>query len=179
MSALNEKTLVLNQGYQPTAIVPWQKAITLLFLEKAEVVREYEDRDIRSTRLVIKMPAVVRLVKAFKGRSKPVKFNRINIFARDDYSCLYCGKKYPVKQLTFDHVNPKSRGGKTKWDNIATACGKCNRKKGGRLPDEAGMKLKTKPYRPKKTPSLVVTISQTSVPDAWRDFLYWTGELTE
>lgn len=173
------ETLVLSQGYQPVAVVPWQKAITLLFLGKIEIVREYEDRNLRSTHMVIKMPAVVRLLNAFKKRPNRVKFNRANIYARDKYKCQYCGSTKLIKELTFDHVVPRTQGGKTTWENIVSSCNFCNLKKGGRTPEQAGMPLLTKPVKPKYQPSLHITVSKRSVPDAWRDFLYWTGELDE
>ena len=84
------QTLVLSQGYEPIKIVSWQRAITLLFLGKVEVVEEY-DRGIKTTSLVIKIPSVVRLLNAFRRHKKPVKFSRINIYGRDKYTCQYCG----------------------------------------------------------------------------------------
>lgn len=111
MEAMN-RTLVLSQGYEPVKIVSWQRAITLLFLGKVEVIEEY-DRNIKSTSMVIKIPAVVRLLGAFRRHKKPVKFSRVNIYARDHYKCQYCGKKASLTELTYDHVVPRSRGGLT------------------------------------------------------------------
>ena len=82
-----------------------------------------------------------------------------------------------LDDLTFDHVLPRSKGGKTIWSNIVTACSICNRKKANRTPQEAGMKLLKAPVQPSATPVLIITLSRESVPDAWRDYLYWTGEL--
>jgi 5-methylcytosine-specific restriction endonuclease McrA len=169
-------TLVLSQGFEPVKIVPWQRAITLLFLGKVEVIEEY-DRDIKTTSVLIKIPAVVRLLKAFRRYQKPVKFSRVNIYGRDKYTCQFCGVKKSIDDLTYDHVVPRSRGGKTNWENIVTCCQACNRRKANRTPAEAGMKLLKEPVQPSATPTLVVTISKSSVPDAWRDYMYWTGEL--
>jgi 5-methylcytosine-specific restriction endonuclease McrA len=170
------QTLVLDQGYRPIEIVHWTRAVTLFFQGKAEIVSEY-DGFIRSTLLVIKIPAVVRLVRAFRRHKKPVKFSRVNIYGRDNYQCLYCGVKQTLGELTYDHVIPRSQGGKTTWTNIATACAECNGRKAGRTPEQAGMKLRKKPVQPVDLPAIVLSLSKESVPDAWRDFLYWTGDL--
>jgi 5-methylcytosine-specific restriction endonuclease McrA len=172
------QTLVLSQGFEPVKIVSWQRAITLLFLGKAEVIEEY-DRDIKTTSVVIKIPAVVRLLNAFRRHKKPVKFSRINIYGRDRYTCQYCGVKKKIGELTYDHVVPRSHGGKTTWLNIATCCQDCNRKKANRTPEQAGMRLLKTPVQPTATPVLVVAVSRESVPDAWRDYMYWTSELDE
>lgn len=171
------RTLVLSQSYEPVNIVPVQRAITLLFLGKAELIEEY-DGNVKTTSVVFKMPAVVRLLRAFRRFRKAVKFSRVNIYGRDKYTCQYCGvKKKSISELTYDHVMPRSRGGKTVWTNIATCCQDCNRKKANRTPSEAGMKLLKEPVQPTATPVLIVTISRESTPDAWRDYLYWTAEL--
>jgi 5-methylcytosine-specific restriction endonuclease McrA len=172
------RTLVLSPGYEPVKVVSWQRAITLLFLGKVEVIEEY-DRDIKSTSLVIKIPAVVRLLAAIRRHRQPVKFSRVNIYGRDRYSCQFCGAKKPIAELTYDHVVPRSQGGKTTWTNIVTACESCNRKKANRTPEQAGMRLLAQPVQPQALPALVITVSRESVPDAWRDYLYWTGELEQ
>jgi 5-methylcytosine-specific restriction endonuclease McrA len=171
-------TLVLSQSFEPIKIVSWQRAITLLFLNKAEVIEEY-DRNIKTTSLVIKIPAVVRLLNAFRRHKKPVKFSRVNIYGRDNYTCQYCGTRKKVGDLTYDHVTPRAQGGKTIWSNIVTACGSCNAEKANRTPAQAGMRLLKQPAQPTATPTLVVTVSRTSVPDAWRDYLYWTAALDQ
>lgn len=170
------KTLLLDQSYQPVSVIPWQRAITLLTLGKLEVVSEY-DHEIHSTYLVIKMPAVVRLLKAFKRKKKPVKFSRTNIAARDRYKCQYCGVKLQLSELTYDHVIPRAQGGHTVWENIVSSCGPCNLKKGSRTPEQAGMRLRKKPYQPNWVPSMTIAISRRSLPSQWRDYLYWTQEL--
>ena len=172
------QTLVLSQSYEPVKIVSWQRAITLLFLGKCEVIEEYE-RDIKTTSIVLKIPSVVRLLNAFRRHRKPVKFSRVNIYGRDGYSCQYCGAKKAIAELTYDHVVPRAQGGKTIWSNIVTACETCNSRKANRTPTQAGMKLRKQPVQPTATPALVVTVSKESVPDAWRDYVYWTGELEQ
>ena len=172
------RTLVLSQSYEPVNIVSWKQAITLLFLGKVEVVETY-DRDIKTTSLVIKMPSVVRLLSAFRRAKKPVKFSRINIYGRDKYTCQYCGTKHLIDDLTYDHVVPRAQGGKTTWTNIATCCEGCNRKKANRTPEQAGMRLRKVPVQPLATPVLVVAVSRESVPDAWRDYMYWTSALQQ
>lgn len=172
------RTLVLSQSYEPIHVVSWRQAITLLFLGKVEVIEEY-DRNIKTTSLVLKIPAVVRLLSAFRRHKKPVKFSRVNIYGRDKYSCQYCGVRKKINELTYDHVVPRAQGGKTSWTNIATSCSDCNRRKANRTPEQAGMKLRKIPTQPMATPALVVTVSRESVPDAWRDYLYWTQELDQ
>ena len=169
-------TLLLSQGYEPIKVIPWQRAITLLSLGKVEVIEEY-DAEIRAVSLVIKIPAVVRLIRAFRRHAKPVKFSRVNIYARDGYKCQYCGVKCSISELTYDHVIPRSKGGKTTWENIVTCCYPCNGAKGNRTPSEAGMKLRSTPSRPAWVPAVTIRVSTRSMPDAWRDYLYWTGEI--
>ena len=173
---MNNTTLLLNQGYMPVKVIPWQRAITLLFLGKVEIIETYE-KEVRSTSVVFKMPAVARLIKAFKRHKKPVKFSRINIYSRDQWCCQYCNKQFSMSNLTYDHVVPKAQGGRTTWENIATSCAPCNTEKGGRTPAQAGMTLKRKPKRPTWVPAVQVVVSQESGPDAWRDYIYWAGAL--
>jgi len=169
---------LLNITYEPLKIIDWKKALNLLFLGKVEVLEEY-DKEIHSVSFTIKLPAVVRLLKMIKWRKKPVKFSRQNIYIRDNYSCQYCGRKLSPEELTYDHVIPKSKGGKTEWENIVTCCPECNRKKGGRTPTEAGMKLLKKPTRPKWLPAIRIKIGYKNIPQSWRDYLYWNVELLE
>lgn len=173
---MEARTLVLSQSYEPVKVIPWQRALTLLFLNKVEVISEY-DHDVKSISFVIKMPAVVRLLQAFRRHRKPVKFSRVNVVARDGYACVYCGKKQKIGELTYDHVVPRSQGGKTCWENIVTACVSCNYRKGGRTPEQAGMKLRKQPRQPRDVPALVIEVNRSSVPAAWREYLYWTQEL--
>jgi 5-methylcytosine-specific restriction endonuclease McrA len=115
----------------------------------------------------------------FKKRKKKVKFSRVNIYARDKYRCQYCGIKGRMKDFTFDHVIPRSQGGKTTWDNIVTCCPDCNCKKDSRTPKEAGMKLRKHPVQPEWLPAITIRVSQKSLPAAWKDYLYWNVTLDE
>jgi len=165
-----ERTLLLSQSYEPIATISWQRAICLLMLGKVEIVEEY-DRSVRSVSVVFKMPAVVRLVNAFRRHKKGVKFSKQNVFARDRWKCQYCGIKKPATELTYDHVVPRSRGGKTCWENIVTSCSECNSKKGNRTPQQAGMRLKRVPVRPDWVPVFAVQVSR-DMPDAWRNYCW-------
>jgi len=177
-SAVHLRTLLLSQSYEPVKAISWRRAITLLTLGKVEVVESY-DGFVRSSTVVIKIPAVVRLLRAFKRFRKPVKFSRVNIYGRDSYRCQYCGKREKVADLTYDHVVPRNQGGKTTWTNIVTCCVSCNSRKGGRTPEQASMRLIHQPTQPKALPALAIQISRVSMPDAWRDYCYWTGELSD
>jgi 5-methylcytosine-specific restriction endonuclease McrA len=172
------RTLVLDPGFQPHRIVSWQRAVIMLFEGKVEVIEEY-DEDICSVSLTIKMPAVVRLLRALRGRKKGVRFSRINVMTRDKYRCQYCGMKLPMSKLNYDHVIPRSRGGRTTWENIVTCCYPCNDRKGGRTPREAGMRLIADPIKPRSLPVVAFRFETTSIPDAWASWIYWQGALEE
>ncbi len=171
-----QRTLLLSQSYEPIKLISWRRAFTLMTLGKVEVVEEYE-HDVRTCKIAYKMPAVVRLLRAFRRHRKPVKFSRVNIYARDSYRCQYCGNEAPVSELTYDHVVPRAQGGKTTWENIVTCCFRCNRDKGNRTPRQANMHLRKTPVQPKWVPAWTIRVSAKSIPAAWRDYLYWTGKL--
>jgi 5-methylcytosine-specific restriction endonuclease McrA len=171
-----EQVLLLNATFEPLKVIDWKRAVRLLTLGKVEVLEEYE-REIRSVTFAIKAPSVLRLLRFVRYRKREVKFSRVNIYARDGFRCQYCNKKFESQDLTFDHVVPKRYGGRTEWTNIVTSCYKCNRVKGGRLLKEAGLKLLRKPTKPDWVPFIMITISVRSVPDSWRDYLYWNVEL--
>jgi len=173
-----ENVLLLNITYEPLRIINWKKAITMLCLGKVEVIEEYHE-EIHSISFTIKLPSVIRLLKMVKRPKSPVKFSRHNIYARDRYRCQYCGNRFPIEDLTYDHVLPRSRGGKTEWENIVTCCIECNRNKGGRVPAETSMKLIRKPKRPTWVPAIRITIGFREIPQTWRDYLYWHIELLE
>ena len=137
-----ENTLLLNTSYEPLRVVKWKKAITLLWQGKVEVL-EVHDREIRGFSITIKLPSVIRLLSLVKIKEThyTVRFSRANIFSRDKYRCQYCSRKGGTDELTFDHVIPIFRGGRKAWDNIVTACIRCNNRKSGRTPAEARMKL--------------------------------------
>ena len=172
------RTLLLSQSYEPIRTISWQRAITLLTLGKIEIIEEY-DGFVHSNTIVIKIPAVVRLLRAFRRHKKAVKFSRSNIIARDRQTCQYCGEKKKVIDLTYDHVIPRNQGGKTCWENIVLSCAKCNSRKGGRTPEQAGMKLLSTPKRPTYIGLITLNISAESAPQAWRDYLWWTTSLDE
>ncbi len=165
--------LLLNFTYEPLRVIDWRKAIVLIFLGKAEPVKNY-DKVVRSVNLTMPLPAVIRLLKYVKnGRKVYLRFSRENVFLRDNYTCQYCGKKFPPSKLTYDHVIPKSRGGTTDWTNIVTCCERCNRLKGDRTPEEAGMKLLKPPRRPVLLPGM--QLYKKNIPDEWKPYLFMEG----
>jgi 5-methylcytosine-specific restriction endonuclease McrA len=166
------RSLLLNASFQPLQVISWQKALQLFFSGKVEIV-ESSERMIRSVSITIKMPLVIRLIKYVpqKNRKNIVRFNRNNVFLRDGYTCQYCQLKHPLGQLTMDHVHPVVKGGLKSWDNIVTACRACNLKKGGRTPEEANMKLKSRPRQPIWLPFMGINIDFTSSPEYIRILL--------
>ena len=164
------QTLVLDQGYVPQRIVPWQRAVCMLFAEKAEVVEEYGEQ-VRSVSFSMPMPAVVRVVRATRRPRTAVRFSRSHVLLRDGHRCQYCHETQPATDLTFDHVLPRSRGGPTSWENIVAACRLCNLRKGNRTPEEARMPLARRPVRPRWLPPLRALSVSRSVPESWRLFL--------
>jgi len=173
-----EQVLLLNITFEPLKVINWKKAIIMLTLGKVEVLEEH-NREIHSVSFAIKLPAVIRLLRFVRRPKTPVKFSRQNIYIRDNYKCQYCGSKLPPAELTWDHVLPRARGGKTEWENIVTCCIDCNRGKGGRFPSEASMTLIRKPSRPEWLPILKITLGFKHMPQTWRDYIYWNVELEE
>jgi len=163
-------TLLLTPWMQPHRIVPWQTAITLLFNDKIEVIEEY-DEIVRSPSISMQVPAVARLVRVVSQNKKNVKFSRINVLTRDRYTCQYCGRKLPMKELNYDHVIPRKRGGKTVWENIVTSCYPCNSRKAGRTPFEAGMKLRRQPFRPTSLPLTPPVLPLDNMPEPWTHYM--------
>lgn len=173
------RTLVLDLGYQPHRIVSWQRAVTMLFQGKVEVVEEYDEEIYNGMTLTLRMPAVVRLLRNV-ARKKAVKFSRMNVLTRDNWTCQYCGRHLPTRKLNYDHVIPKSQGGKTVWENIVTSCYPCNDRKRDQTPQQAGMRLRKPPVKPHSLPVVAFHIDASdSIPDAWRNFVYWHGALEE
>jgi 5-methylcytosine-specific restriction endonuclease McrA len=176
------ETLVLNRSYQPVARIPWQRAITLLFLGKVE---SYEDQTIRSVSFEFKVPSVVRFLRMLVRRKPVIRFSRENVYARDLGRCQYCQRKVTRAEATYDHVLPRAQGGRTTWENIVIACVPCNQAKGGRTPEQARMPLKVKPVKPTKLPdALRLTFRfEKGMPASWqtwlRDLTYWHGSLEE
>jgi len=175
-----EQTLLLNASYEPLKVVHWQKAITLWCQGKVEIIASH-DREIRAVSFSVKLPSVIRLLRyvRIKKRFDYVPFSRANIYARDAYTCQYCAGQFPTQELTFDHVVPVSQGGRKDWENIVTCCVSCNRRKGGRTPEEARMRLVKPARRPSSAPAIRITIGLRNAPDSWRDYLYWNLELDD
>lgn len=140
-------TLLLNANYEPISILPlsiigWQHAIKLMFLDRVHVLETYDNWEIHSEHLTIKVPSVC-VTKEYFNNKKSVKFSRYNLYLRDLYQCQYCSDTFEHKDLTIDHVIPRASGGKTNWENTVTACKPCNHKKGSKLQTPLRM-----PYKP-------------------------------
>jgi len=173
-----EHTLLLNASYEPLKVVDWRKAITLWCQGKVEVISVY-DREVRSVSLAVKLPSVIRLLRyiTIKRHFNLVPFSRANIYARDNHTCQYCGLTFPPDKLTFDHMIPVRYGGRKDWENIVTSCVRCNRRKGGRTPSEAGMAITRTPRRPLRPATVRIAVGLRDTPESWRDYLYWSIEL--
>lgn len=148
------RTLILNAGAEPLSFIPVRRAIVLVLKEKAEIVEAHVEKRIRSASREMPYPLVVRLVHYVQipRRWRTMVTNPI-LFARDDYTCQYCGRHRSAlgrkERLTREHIKPISRGGADNWDNVTTACSTCNHKKGSRLPFEVRMYPKTTPFEPR------------------------------
>ena len=171
--------LVLNADYRPLSYYPlslwsWQDSIKSVFLNRVSIVSRYK-RKVRSPSFEMELPSVIAL-KSFIKPSENPNFTRFNVFLRDKFTCQYCGDK---KDLTFDHLLPKSKGGKTDWQNVVTACSTCNVKKGGKLYSKCDLRLKRKPFIPTVDD---LHINGRNFPpnflhESWMDYLYWDIEL--
>lgn len=171
---------MLYSNYMPCQTVPWQRALTWVVTGHAQVLEEYDDWEVHSAFQTFTVPSVIRLVKTVAGYFKRgVKFNRKNVWTRDKGTCQYCGTAVSQSEFTFEHVIPRKLGGQTTWENIVVACHPCNQKKKDRTPAQAGMKLLSKPVRPRALASAPVrTLTVTrDTPACWKDylgsFLYW------
>jgi 5-methylcytosine-specific restriction endonuclease McrA len=165
--------LVLDIGMQPLKVQPLKKAIKSLVKGKTEVIEYSRDRTIRSGSEEFPAPSVLRLLRPLKWKRFRIKFSRINVYARDNFTCQYCGKQFPTEELSYDHVLPRAQGGTTCWENIVTCCSGpsgCNIKKGSQTPEQAGMPLLSTPRRPTNLPMISVAIDKNTPPE-WRD--YW------
>ena len=203
--ALDSSVLVLNRLYVAIHVVSVKRAFALLLKSMAEVVCVGEDRydsydfdgwvevsqlrdawpvnghdDFISTvSFDVLVPRIVRLLDYDRLPQQHVRLNRRNIFARDENRCQYCGQRFPTTELSLDHVLPRSRGGDSSWANLVCACTRCNKKKGGRTPAEAHMKLIRTPVRPRRSPVLRLKLRSPKYV-TWRAFLddaYWSVEL--
>ncbi len=160
----------------------WQNLDFESWQELSELHAQFEPDGfdwIRTVSFPIAVPRIIRLLGYDRLPRQDVKFNRRNIFARDGNRCQYCGKKFGTSELSLDHVLPRSQQGPTTWDNIVTCCIACNVKKGGRTPEQANMKLLTRPVKPRRSPSVHVRLGDERYA-SWKQFLdeaYWTVEL--
>ena len=168
--------LILNADYRPLSyfplsLWPWQEAIKAVYLKRVNVAAEYEEV-VRSEKLTLPLPSVI-VLKNYVVPTKTVPFTRATLFLRDEFTCQYCG--YKGKDLTFDHVVPKSRGGKTRWDNVVAACQSCNLRKAAKTTSQAGFKLKKAPTKP--SPEVLLNKGKKFPPSdmhkSWSDFLYF------
>ncbi len=166
-----EHVLVLNASFEPLNVINWKRALKLVFLDKVEVLQE-SDKEVHSARAAMRVPAVIRLVRFVRFRRWDVKFSRNNIYTRDKYRCQYCAELLPPRELTCDHVVPRSRGGGTEWTNIVTCCRPCNRKKGGKTPEEAGLRLIKRPGRPSWLLGFQTRFAVHNPPSTWRQYLF-------
>jgi len=200
MSILSTEVLVLNKSFLPVHITTVKRAFTLLYegIAKAvdrqftiydfnnwvELKTEYNDDLIGLVHKMIKVPRVIVLVTYDRIPKKHVRFSRLNIFGRDKNTCQYCGKKFSKTELNIDHVIPRSLGGLSTWNNVVCSCFECNKKKGGRTPERAGMKLVRKPVKPEWTPYAVFNFRHPAYKE-WAPFLnivdasYWNVELEQ
>ena len=164
------QVLVLNATYEPLSIVSVKRAVVLLLKEKAELV-EAAKAYLRSESFSIPRPLVIRLVYFVKiPRSISLPVTRRTVLARDHYTCQYCNIVPARQYLTLDHVLPCSRGGKTTWENVVTACQKCNGRKGSRTPEEANMKLLTQPKRPRYL--AIAALGSLEAKQAWNKYIW-------
>lgn len=192
--------LVLNKSFYAVHVTSWQRALSLVYVDHASVVdqdyRTYSFDDwkqlstmikehpagfVRTPTFKIAIPEVIALKLYDRLPTTEVKFTRRNIYEYYNHKCCYCGKKLPTAELNLDHVIPRSRGGKTGWNNIVTACVPCNLRKGSKSPSEAGMKLIIKPSKPKWRGNIpLVFRSPLKMRTSWQRFIdtvYWNGEL--
>jgi len=176
--------LVLNADFRPLSYFPlslwcWQDTIKAVFLERVNIVSEYEEV-VHSPSLEMRLPSVISLKEYVQANRRPA-FTRFNVFLRDAFACQYCGTPSRTEDLTFDHVVPRSRGGHTTWANVVTACSTCNLRKGDRLGRECKMRPLTEP-RPPSAARLHrngKSFPPNYLHESWRDFLYWDSELED
>jgi len=204
VGVLDSSVLVLNRFFMAVHVVSVRRAFALLCKRAAEVVHVIDDRYdafdfedwreisayrelfdeedddwVRTVSFQIRVPRVIRLVAYGKMPNGQVKFNRRNLFARDENRCQYCGRRFPSSELSLDHVIPRSMGGLTTWTNVVCACVACNKRKGGRTPKDAHMRLIRKPSVPRRSPVIHLKLRSRKY-RSWKAFLsnaYWSVEL--
>lgn len=164
------KVLVLDRAYQPIGVINWERAMHLYVMDKVEVLNFYEDLIINSPKQQFNCPAVIK-VNWISKKKAYVHFTRWAVFARDNFTCAYCGNGFHHNQLTLDHVVPDSQGGEKNWQNIVTACDDCNHRKANRTPEQAGMNLYWQPYAPKWNPWFILNITGCKIQEIWHQWL--------
>ena len=194
-TALECSVLILNRFYMAVRVVNVRRAFTLLYRGCAEVItiddHQYSSYDfetwcevsqifalekqagedyLQAVNFEIQVPRIVRLTRYDKLPKSTVRFNRKNLFARDNHQCQYCGQTRPLSQLSLDHVVPRSLGGRTTWENIVCSCMKCNSRKGGRTPSQAGMALLSKPVKPHSNPAMTIPLNDPRY-ESWKTFV--------
>ena len=174
--------LVLNADFRPLNYYPlslwsWQDTIKAVYLDRVTIISEYE-QSISSPSTKISLPSVIAL-RDYVPQNRNPAFTRFNVFLRDRFSCQYCGGGFLASDLTFDHVVPRSKGGRTNWTNVVAACGSCNLRKGNKLPGQCNMQPLAKPMAPN-----VWQLQENGrgfppnyLHESWRDYLYWDSEL--
>ena len=184
---LDGRVLVLNRSYMPIHVTSARRAFVLIYADVARAVdADYQTFDfdqwrrLRPNRVgdegvgtpsgTIMVPRVIVLQYYDRVPKRHVRYSRINVFARDKYTCQYCGECPPRSHLNLDHVVPRTLGGQTTWENVVASCVDCNRRKGGRTPQQARLRLRRKPVRPRWTPLMNLAISKPRY-DEWRPFL--------
>lgn len=200
-SGVHGQVLVLNRLWQAVNVCSVERAMALLYTGHAQVVHEHEDgfntfsfpewcdvsdapdavEFVHTVSLKIRLPRIILLLFFDRLPNKDVKFTRQNVFARDKNTCQYCGKKFERKDLNIDHVVPRHQDGKTTWTNVVCSCVECNRRKGNRTPEQAGMHLIRKPKKPRWRPFIEIQFAKTA-DHSWRHFIdlaYWNVELGE
>lgn len=204
--ALEEKVLVLNRFYAAIRVISARRAFVMLCKDAAEIIsveggryinydfaswaelaelqHRYEPEKhawVQTPRLVIAVPKIIRVHAFDRLPRQEVKLTRRNLYARDSNRCQYCGKRFPTRELTLDHVVPRVQGGQHTWQNLVCACVACNARKGGRTPVQAHMALIRNPIKPKRNPAIAMTLGSPKY-ESWKAFLneaYWTVELRD
>lgn len=165
---INLPVLVLNQNYEPLNICRVRRAIVLLYRGKAEML-ENGSGFIQSASYIAPVPSVIRLACFIKRPRPQRRLTRLEVFHRDQYTCQYCGKE--IKQLTLDHVIPRYRGGQHTWENVVSACIPCNRRKAGKTPEQAGMRLLCHPSPPRGNIFFYLPYHYRQTQSGWQKYL--------
>lgn len=176
----NNATLVLNADANPVTVIPlstvhWREAVRVIYLDRASVIESYDQWVVRSPSVQLKMPSIIML-KEFQQHNGKIEFSKKNLFLRDNYICQYCQNHFHPDELTFDHLVPRSLGGKTNWENIVSACLPCNQKKA----NHTHMKPMRQPRRPTYW-ELANNIRRhpiTVAHEDWIPYLNWDGPVT-